>query len=242
MTTGSTIVSRFATSRDRFADRAAIVAADRQWTYAELNTRANQIAWNVRDHDLGAPARVALLFDQGAEAIAAGLGVLKAGHVFVPLDAADPRSRLVFISRDCQPFAILTDDAHLPLAQELASRGFDVINVDRIDTDARADDPAIEIDPEATAYLFYTSSSTGHAKGVSQTHRNLLHFTDSFSRGLEISAADRVSLLLSLSFSASNMDIFGSLLHGATLCSYDIRKRGTADLPGWVKRPVRRTR
>ncbi|HET7033814.1 MAG TPA: AMP-binding protein, partial [Casimicrobiaceae bacterium] len=80
----------------------------------------------------------------------------------------------------------------------------------------------------------YTSGSTGQPKGVIQTHRNLLFFADAYARTLEIDASDRLSLLYSLAFSAANMDIFGGMLNGATLCAYDMRRDGVPGLANWL--------
>ena len=81
-----------------------------------------------------------------------------------------------------------------------------------------------EVAADVLAYLFYTSGSTGQPKGVSQTHRNLLFFVDAYAKALKIADADRVSLLYSLSFAASNQDIFGGLFNGATVCAYELRQ------------------
>jgi acyl-coenzyme A synthetase/AMP-(fatty) acid ligase/acyl carrier protein len=85
------------------------------------------------------------------------------------------------------------------------------------------------------AYLFYTSGSTGQPKGVCQTHLNLLHFVCNYSKSLGITCDDRLSLLSPLSFSASNMDIYSSVLNGATVCPYDIRRRGMSKLEVWLE-------
>ena len=86
------------------------------------------------------------------------------------------------------------------------------------------------------ANLYYTSGSTGAPKGVSQTHRNVLFFADAYASTLRIGETDRLSLLYTLSFSASMMDVFSGLLNGATLCAYDVRRDGIAPLAEWLDR------
>src|SRR4030095_6344763 len=68
------------------------------------------------------------------------------------------------------------------------------------------------------------------------THRNLLFFADAYAQTLAIGDADRLSLLYSLNFSAANMDIFGGMLKGATLCAYDMRRDGIPNLADWLDR------
>jgi thioesterase domain-containing protein len=89
---------------------------------------------------------------------------------------------------------------------------------------------------ETPAYMFYTSGSTGQPKGVGQTHGNLLFFADAFAKTLRLDAADRLTFLFSLSFGAANMDIFGGLFSGATLCGYDMRRDGIPLLADWLDR------
>ena len=215
-------------------DKTAIIARDASFSYNQLNSYANQIANTVLLHHGNGSGRIALLFDQCASAIAATIGVLKAGHVFVPLDASNPAARISEILNDCQPMAILTSHTHADLARQVSNGEIDIICLEDIDENVSAEAPSIKVSPEAIAYIFYTSGSTGAPKGVCQRHRNLLHFVSVYSRALNVTAEDRLSLLYSLSFSASNLDIFAALLNSATVCLYDIRKNGTASLAEWI--------
>ena len=204
-----------------------------QIRFADLDFASRSIAGRLLAARAHSPGRVALLFDDPAVAIGAMLGVLRAGHAYVILDARDPAARLRFIANDCDPFILLTDDAHLGQAHDLVPAGCDVVSV----TALPAQVPPVSlpiVSPDATAYLFYTSGSTGRPKGVCQTHRNLLHFVRCYSAKLHMSAEDRLSLLFSLSFSASNMHIYSALLSGATICPYDTRKSGVAPLADWL--------
>ena len=66
---------------------------------------------------------------------------------------------------------------------------------------------AAEPAPRDLAYVLFTSGSTGRPKGVVQTHRNLLHYAWHYSAFHGVAPSDRVSLLFSLSFAASSLDI-----------------------------------
>ncbi len=231
---GSSIGERFEAVVARFPRKVAIHTLEGGITYEELNAQANRWAHTLLQRAGREPQRIALLFDQGAHALAATFGTLKAGHAFVPLDASDPAVRLQAIVRDCRPAAIVTESKHATLTESLTQGSIDVILDSGPDFALSTANPELSAPEEAIAYLIYTSGSTGQPKGVCQTHRNLLHYIDVYGERLALEPDDRLSLLYSLSFSASNMDVFGALLQGASLCPYDIRRRGTAALADWI--------
>jgi amino acid adenylation domain-containing protein len=228
------IPARFANIVAHHPDAVAVKTQSEQWTYAELEQRSNAIARQLGSKERGLGERIALLLDHDALMIASILGVLKAGMVYVPLDSDHPPDRLKRIIGDAEAATILTNTRHLPLADQLAGSGGNVINLDTLDFHAASGPPSTAIPSTAVAYLLYTSGSTGMPKGVVQTHLNVLHHIRNYTNSLRISSQDRLTLLASYGFDAAVMDIFGALLNGATLCPFDVTGDRLADLPSWV--------
>lgn len=230
-----TIGSRLTTMARRLADKTAITEGATEISYGELDAAATTIARHVAAAAEDRPGFVCLLFQSKIEAIKAMLGAGLCGRAYVSLDAGDPDERLRFILQDSAPIAVLTERALLERARILAHAGCEVIDTGGLGgvTEARSL-PAVS--PDATAYVVYTSGSTGVPKGVCQTQRNLLFFADAYAKALEITEADRLSLVFSLSFGASNMNIFAGLLNGGTLCAYDMRRDGIPGLADWLDR------
>ncbi|HEX4621743.1 MAG TPA: AMP-binding protein, partial [Myxococcaceae bacterium] len=90
--------------------------------------------------------------------------------------------------------------------------------------------PLPVVTPDRLAYLLYTSGSTGIPKGVSQSHRNVMHFSSVYARSLKLTPEDRLTLVASFAVDAAVMDIFGALLHVAALSIVDVRAVGLAGL------------
>ena len=228
------IASLFEHTAEHFAERPAIRSEDAEITYNHLNREANRVAHAILQETSGTPQRIALLFEQGIDPIAAMFGVLKAGCAFVPLDASNPAEKLIEICNSCKPALILTGKNPPVAAQEIAGSRTPVVEISQLPATLPETNPERSTDIDSLAYIFYTSGSTGKPKGVCQSQRNLFHFVRTYSNTLSISSRDHLSLLYSLGFSASNMDVFSALLNGATLYPYNIRKRGTAALATWL--------
>jgi amino acid adenylation domain-containing protein len=228
------IPSRFARQVAVFADQLALRNGQDQWTYGALNRRANQIAGTLLQGRGPVPERIALLLDDVAAMIAAILGTLKSGKAYVPLEPTHPRERLGYMVQDSEAEVILTDHRNLTTARELAGRNRAVIDIEGIDGRLPASDPAIDVSPEAMAYLLYTSGSTGQPKGVMQNHRNVLHHVRCYTNSLHISGDDRLTLLSAPTHDAAVIDIFSALLNGATLYPWKISELGISGLPRWL--------
>ena len=225
----------FETQVKKYHNQVAVKTDKGTWTYGELNARANQIAWALI-HQQTVGQTVALLFEHGAEMIAVMLGALKAGSIYVPLDPDYPAERLKFMLEDSQALRIITNNANLASAEALnrLDRGIQIINVDQLDMPES--NPAIEVKPEAIAYIIYTSGSTGNPKGVTQTHRNILKFAGEFINLLHLNPGDRLALFTSYSHTVAVIDIFSALFSGATVYPYDVKYSGDMiQMVRWLK-------
>jgi amino acid adenylation domain-containing protein len=231
-----TVGFRLRAIAERLPGKVAIVEGRHSIDYRQLWAQGAAIAHGIAAAGNDRAAPVCLLFESKLVAITAIVGASQCGRPYIPLDAGDPDERLRFILAESEPTALLTEGKLMERARALAPSGCTVIDVERVEPDSAAPAPADAVSAGATLYRFYTSGSTGQPKGVSQVHRNLLHFVDAYVRNLGIREDDRVSLLYSLSFSGSNMDIFGALLNGATVCAYDVRRDGISHLADWLDR------
>lgn len=228
------IPERFEDQARRHAQRLAIKTKDHNLTYDELNAAANRIAHAILACRGERQEQVALIFRQGAIAIAAVLGVLKAGKAYVPLDPLAPKARNAHILRDAQTGLIVADNEHAAFAHELAGDEIPVLNTDGLESGFPGDNPGLRIAPDNLSYLIYTSGSTGEPKGVAQNHRNVLYKTMGWVNVVHLSPDDRLSLLRSLSVSGSIRDLFGGLLCGAAIFPYDVKTEGLAHLAHWL--------
>ena len=237
-----TLVSGFERQVARVPDRLAVVgprasataagsvAGTHPLTYAELNSRANQLGAHLRTLGVGAGTPVGLLLDRSADAYVGLIGILKAGGAYMPLAVESPAPRIAQQLRESGATVVVTSVA---LASRLGE-GTHVIALDR-DADAAllGSLPTGDLAPVATpsdlAYVLYTSGSTGVPKGVAVTHANAVHYARAVSRVLAdvapgttgdgFAALDglRFGMVSTLAADLGNTCVLPALLSGGTL-------------------------
>jgi amino acid adenylation domain-containing protein len=229
------IPARFEAQARRFPERLAVRERGRTLTYDALNRRANRIAHALLDARGDANEPVALLLDNGAAMIAALLGALKAGKLFVPLDPSYPAARTAYMLADARAGVLLTDRRNRAQALALAGDARTVLDVGRLVAGGPDHDPARPLSPDTLAYLLYTSGSTGRPKGVVQTHRGQLHDARNWTNGARICPDDR--LMLPTAYTQLGVQLFSAaLFNGASLFPFDVKREGMSGLAEWLRR------
>jgi amino acid adenylation domain-containing protein len=232
-----TIPEVFADQARRRPDHPAVAGDGSTVTYRELDAAANRHARAVLDRCGPGPGRTALLLTDDAAAIAATLGVLRAGKTAVVLNPEDPPSRLGHILRDAAPELFLADSGQGELAAAAAAAGASPaapMTVDASIAGPAVAAPDVMVDPGDLAYLFYTSGSTGLPKGVMQTHRSLLHSIARLSDAAGVESGDRLPLFISTSGWGGAATTWQCLLNGATVCPFPLAARGMTGLARWI--------
>lgn len=206
---------------ERSPDDVAVVDATGHLTFKELEQRANRVANTLLADGLRPGDRVCLLVSKSAPAIAAILGILKAGGVCVPLDEASPAMRLAAVLRQCRPYRLIAAPECSAVARRVASLldPAAVTGVFLLGEEETAGDfaPVPALAGDQAAYILFTSGSTGVPKGVVLTHANVAHFVAWANSQFGLRPGDRISCQLPLCFDGSLWDIFGSLTAGAEL-------------------------
>ena len=230
------IPSRFERQVEVSPQHVAISDRGHHITYEALNRAANRLAHAILADGRPATEPVTLLLEHGAPVIIGIIGVLKAGQPYVSMDPSFPPARRAYTLRDVRASLIVTNNANLHLASEhVGSHEVRVLNLDALDSGFPDHNPGVSISPDALTSILYTSGSTGQPKGVMRTHRQELHRVWVEVNDFGRQPQERQSMLYFCNFAASQVDVFGALLTGATLCPFNIRASAIHELAEWVQ-------
>lgn len=217
------------------ADRTALKTNSVMWSYAELDRQTNCIAntlLNARGDQL---EPIAIMMVQSPLAVAAILGAIKAGKIYVPLDPTEAPNRIAGKLHDADAPIIFTDAASRDTARTFATQQRTVIEVERAVATSETTDPDLSHEPDRPVYIYYTSGSTGAPKGVFDDHRNVLHNALRYTNTLAIGTDDQMSLIQSPSFSGTVSSLFSAVLNGAAIYPFDLRAEGVSALSRFIR-------
>ncbi|MDH0897565.1 MULTISPECIES: amino acid adenylation domain-containing protein, partial [unclassified Pseudomonas] len=200
--------------------RMAASCLDEQWSYVELNQRANRLGHALQACGVGIDQPVALLAERSLSLLGMIVGTFKAGAGYLPLDPDLPEQRLTRIIELSRSPVLVCSRACHELAQTLLGsstvepRPHVLIWEDVQATTQTQGDPGIYSGPRNLAYVIYTSGSTGLPKGVMVEQAGMLNNQLSKIPYLGLSATDVVAQTASQSFDISVWQFLTPLLFG----------------------------
>ena len=219
----------------------ALVVDGRTTTYGELDRRSNQLARLLIEAGVGPERCVAVVLPRAELWIIALLAVLKAGGGYVPVDPNLPVDRVAGVLARVAPMATVADRASADL---LGLDRSGLMLLDDPDVARRLEQASDEKLPDAglvpphpahTAYVVFTSGSTGEPKGVVMPAGAMTNLIAWQSEAMPAERGMRVAQFTSSSFDVSLQEIFATLMYGKTLviCPEDVR-RDPERMVGWL--------
>ncbi|UJB13509.1 non-ribosomal peptide synthase/polyketide synthase [Xanthomonas translucens] len=196
----------------------AVVEAQVELTYAELDARANRLAHHLIALGVAPEDRVALCLPRSLDLIVALLAVLKAGAAYLPLDSDVPPARLDTMLADARPRVLLAHRETAALLAQCADRHSVLLDADAAlwaTTSTQA--PTVALHPQHPAYVIYTSGSTGKPKGVVNTHAAIDNRLQWMQQKLQLQPEQRVLQKTPVGFDVSVWELFWPLRVGASL-------------------------
>ncbi|KAF4590153.1 putative NRPS-like protein biosynthetic cluster [Pleurotus pulmonarius] len=186
-------------------------------TYAELDRQANCLARQLRDAGVGPGSRICLLVERSIFMVVGIVAVLKSGAAYVPLDGnivAD--STLAHVLRDSESSLVLTLRKYLPRVPNHQTICLEdaVCQI----SSGHCTKPVDLSNSRDSAYIVYTSGTTGVPKGVEVMHGNVTNLVCLEPGNIEMRPGARVSQLMNIAFDMAAWEILGGLSNGCTIC------------------------
>ncbi|WP_155392971.1 AMP-binding protein, partial [Xanthomonas albilineans] len=176
------------------------------WSYAQLETRANQLAQALRGQGAGRDVRVAVQSARTPELLMALLAIFKAGACYVPIDPAYPAAYREQILAEVQ-VSIVLEQGELALDEQGQFRN-------RRWREQAPTPLGLRGHPGDLACVMVTSGSTGRPKGVMVPYAQLHNWLHAGWQRSAFEAGERVLQKTSIAFAVSVKELLSGLLAG----------------------------
>lgn len=202
---------------DRQGAALAVSSGSSEWSYEDLEERANRLARLLVARGVGHRSLVALALDRSPELLLAVLAVTKAGAAYLPLDPHHPVERLSYILEDSGAHLVVTAGSLPQSLVEILPERVDLVADTAEIESCSSRRLEVEVSPSHRAYVIYTSGSTGQPKGSEIPHRGAVNLAHWHIDAFQVGPDDRGTLVASPSFDASVWEIWPYLAAGSSL-------------------------
>ncbi|WP_018658595.1 condensation domain-containing protein, partial [Actinomadura flavalba] len=165
-------------------------------TYAQFDTRVNGVARVLLDRGVGIGDRVAVILPRSVDLVVTLAAVVRVGAAFVPIDTSYPAGRIQTILEDAAPALVIEEPLPGLPGEPVLSR---------------------PLSPLDTAYVIFTSGTTGRPKGVAVPHQAIVNLIAWRQETFPITDTERVLQKTSVGFDVAVPEFFWPLTIGAAV-------------------------
>lgn len=217
----STLHQEFSRQAAMTPDRIAVEFEGRAMTYAQVESRSNQIARFLQSHGVAPGDLVGICVQRSEQMLVNLFAILKAGAGYVPLDPAYPNDRLHYMC-DHSGLSLIVTQSNL--SERVAEFGKTQLAVDVCDAkiDGHESEPVgVTVNPSDICYVIYTSGSTGKPKGVQVPHGAVVNFLYSMRTEPGFESHDSILAVTTLSFDIAVLELYLPTICGGKVVILD---------------------
>ncbi|KUJ06201.1 acetyl-CoA synthetase-like protein [Mollisia scopiformis] len=213
----------------------AVCARDATLSYPELDEISTRLAFHLVELGVGPETYVPLCFQKSAWMVVSMIAVLKAGGAFCPLDHTQPHGRLKSFVDDVRGDLILCSQESFGKLSGACTKII-VVDMNLVQTLSYPAETYSfpRATPNNSAYIIFTSGTTGRPKGTIIEHGAFCTSALEHSRAMDLTSMSRVLQFASHTFDASVMEILTTLIVGGCVCIPSEQDRMN-NLPGVIK-------
>ena len=201
-----------------YPNNIALKYEDKEYTYSEINERANSHANYLIKQNISQGDVIAIASTKVFEDYALMVACLKLGVIYTTIDIDNPPERTKHIFNTCKPKIVFSKEDIQSIIQSCQSLNISYANYDQIQIDdTTKKNLDSDFDGDTVAYIMFTSGSTGIPKGAAITHQNLIHFINWASTRYNITHNDNFANVSPMYFDNSVFDFYTAFFNGATL-------------------------
>ncbi len=187
----------------RYPEKTALVSERLRFSFAEFNRRVNSIANALIALGMQKGDRVAILLDNCHQFVELYFAIPKAGGIAVPINLALSEDEMAYIVNNAEAKLLAFGERFASLADSLRKRldsvkGFvavgnssqDIPSYEQLIARYPPSEPEVRVEEGDTAYLLYTSGTTGLPKGIMVSHRGMIESGLDYLLGYRLRPSD----------------------------------------------------
>jgi amino acid adenylation domain-containing protein len=203
--------------------KTAILYQNHEFSYQEINEKANQLARYIRHeylmttkNQLVGDVLIPICMGRGVEFIIALLAILKAGAAYVPIDPKHPKRRIQRLLDDINAPLMLTEHQLIIKIRSMRPKMKLIWQDKNILEKEDVNNLENMVVPSQLAYVIYTSGTTGQPKGVMIQHNSVVSLVKGVTY-FNASERDTFAFFSDVAFDAATFELWGALLNGSRL-------------------------